>query len=183
MEQIINKFQAELEKDALQYMKESKRVAQYDAVLRDSQRLLSDLSQQTSTMMVHQTELERKLSGIGAFQKELEGNLEKLENHVSDLFDAQAHLQPVDSDLQRENAYSTALECEQKLQGLLGSLEGIGTRIASAQESAYSGEVGDVCRILNMHQMQLFQLERASRAMEHDIDQLSTSLANTPTRT
>jgi len=109
-----------VEKDAIEYINESKRVAHYDAVLRDSQRMLTDLSSQTSRLMVHQTELERILKGIGAHQTELESNLTTLETQVAQVFEAQVHMTPGDADVQRENAYSLALACEQRLQGHFG---------------------------------------------------------------
>jgi hypothetical protein len=44
VEKILNKFQKELEKDTVAYLDQAKRVCQYNAVLRDSQRNLSHLT-------------------------------------------------------------------------------------------------------------------------------------------
>ena len=172
MEQILNKFQAELEKDAVDYLKESKRVAEYDAILRDSQRSLSALSQQTSQLLVQQAELEQVLNGIGAFHGELESTMDLLDSEVDQLFGAQAHMAPLDADLQRENAYATAIQCEQRLQVLSQSITSTLQKVAPQGE----GEVVDIMKILHQHQMQLVQLEQASRAMEHDIGQLNVTL-------
>ena len=44
VEQILNKFQAELDRDTSAFLADAHRVAQYDALLRDSQRNVSNLS-------------------------------------------------------------------------------------------------------------------------------------------
>jgi hypothetical protein len=55
---------------------------------------------------VQRTELENVLNGIGAFHVELENTMDLLDSEVDQLFGAQAHMAPVDADLQRENAYA-----------------------------------------------------------------------------
>jgi chromosome segregation ATPase len=172
VEQILNKFQAELEKDTVAYLNESRRVAEYDAVLRDSQRSLSALSEHTSQLLAQQTDLENILNGIGAFHTELETNLDLLDSEVDQLFGAQSHLAPVDADLQRENAYATAVQCEQRLQVLSQSLSSTLERVAPKGD----GEVADIMKVLHKHQIQLAQLEHVSRSMEQDINQLNVSL-------
>jgi chromosome segregation ATPase len=173
VEQILNKFQAELEKDAVEYLKEAKRVAQYDATLRDSQRALSALSTKTSQLLQQQSELEGMLKGIGAFHSEFEKNLDQLEVQVDQLFGAQSHVVPTDSDVQRENAYSTAVQCEQRLQALQ---EAATTMLQRLELGGGQGPVADIVKILQQHEMQLASLEQTNRAMEHDINQLSLTL-------
>jgi len=172
VEQILNRFQGELERDTVEYLKESRRVAQYDAILRDSQRSLSALTQKTSTLLLQQTELEGMLTGIGTFHSEFENNLDQLEGQVDQLFGAQAHLSPSDADMQRENAYATAVQCDQRLESLSHSVCGTLEQL----EIVGDDEVANILKILHQHQMQLADLEHASRVMEHDIHQLNNSL-------
>jgi len=174
VEQILNKFQGELERDAVEHLKESRRVAQYDAILRDSQRSLSALTQKTSTLLSKQSELEGMLNSIGAFHSEFEKNLDQLEGQVDQLFEVQAHLSPSDADLQRENAYATAVRCNQRLESLTQNVSGTLQQL----EISGDGETSDILRILHQHQMQLVQLEQASRSIDHDINQLSNALSN-----
>ena len=179
VEQILNKFQKELESDAADYMKQAHRVMQYDAVLRDSQRSLSHMSQQTSKLIVQQVELEQLINGIGAFQSELDSNLQIMEAQVDDLFRAQAHLTPVEADRKREQAYNTAVEVDGRISLLTTNLRSSLRQLDGAQETVITGEVGDVCRIINLHQSQLEQLERTTRSMDHDIKQLEQMMAST----
>jgi len=68
VKQILNKFRKELESDAVAYMEQAKRVCEYDAVLRDSQRDLAHLTHQTLRLLLEQEHTEQTLLGIGAFQ-------------------------------------------------------------------------------------------------------------------
>ena len=137
------------------------------------------MSEHTSQRLEQQqTDLERVLQGIGAlFHTELEKNLDLLDSEVDQLFGAQAHMAPVDADLQRENAYATAVQCEQRLLGLSQSISStLENVVAAPSQQGQHGQVADILKILHKHQMQLAQLEHASRAMEHDISQLNVSL-------
>jgi predicted RNase H-like nuclease (RuvC/YqgF family) len=177
VEQILNSFQEQLEKDALQYVREANRVAHYDAILRDSQRNCLSLTNQTSRLFAEQAEMEGIIKNIGAFQSELENNIEVLENNVDDLFQAQAHVAPRDADIERENAYSTALNLDERLSLLSQDLQSTLRLLDESQDQVLRGPVGDVVKILNNHQNGLVQLEQASRSMEQDIAQIERYLA------
>jgi nuclear pore complex protein Nup62 len=177
VEQIMNKFQRELEQDAVAYVEQAKRVAEYDAVLRDSQRDISKLISQTHRVMLQQEEVERTLTGIGAFQTELDSTLDGLENDVDALFGAAEHLSPVDADVERESAYTNAILVEQRLQMLTAQLQDTLGKMAEKQESMLSGDVGKVVQILNQHQNSLTELEVASRQMENDISHVGRILS------
>ena len=160
VEEILNKFQAELEQDALQYTREAQRVARYDAILRDSQRNLLALGNVTSRLLVEQTELESTLKSIDAFQTELDTNLVGLEQHVDELFAAQAHVilkRPICNGNWRIRRQSISMnDCRffpQQLQSTMRLLD-------DSQEKVLTGPVGDVVRILNAHQNGLVELEQ-----------------------
>jgi predicted RNase H-like nuclease (RuvC/YqgF family) len=177
VEQILNSFQEQLEKDALQYVREANRVAHYDAILRDSQRNFLSLTSQTSRLYVEQAELEGVIKNVAAFQSELEKNIEILENNVDDLFQAQAHVAPRDADIQRESAYSTALNVDGRLDLLHQELQSTLRLLDESQDNVLKGPVADVVKILNNHQNGLVQLEQTCRSMEQDIAQMERYLA------
>jgi nuclear pore complex protein Nup62 len=179
VEQILNSFQEQLEKDALQYVREANRVAHYDSILRDSQRNFLSLFHQTSRLMVEQAEMEGVIKNIGAFQSELESNIEVLENNVDDLFQAQAHVAPRDADIEREHAYATALNVDERLDLLSQELQSTLRLLDESQDQVLKGggPVGDIVKILNNHQNGLVQLEQTSRSMEQDITQIERYLA------
>jgi nuclear pore complex protein Nup62 len=177
VEEILNKFQAELEQDVLQYTREAERIARYDAILRDSQRNLLALGNVTSRLFVQQTELESTLKSIDAFQTELDSNLVGLEQHVDELFAAQAHVEPQNADKQRELAYSTAVNIDERLSLLSEQLTSTMRLLDDSQDKVLTGSVGDVVRILNAHQNGLAELEQTSRSMEQDFAQIGRYLA------
>ena len=86
VEQILNKFQAELDRDTSAFLADAHRVAQYDALLRDSQRNVSNLTNQVQKLLVRQAELDRTLNGIGSYQSELSSTLEDIERHADEPF-------------------------------------------------------------------------------------------------
>jgi hypothetical protein len=60
VEQILHKFQKELEKDAVAYLDQAKRVVcEYNAILRDSQPDLSHLTSQTQRLLLEQEQAEQ----------------------------------------------------------------------------------------------------------------------------
>jgi len=176
VEQILNKFQQELEKDAVIYLEEARRVAEYDAILRDSQTDISKLAEQLQRSMVQQKEIEQTVTGIGNFQQELDNNLEAVEQNVDAVFAAQSHLVPIDADMEREAAYKTAATIQQRLQGLEDSLQATMAQMDAAVGGGLTGDVAKIVQILNEHQNSLAALEDMGRRMEHDLAQVNRVL-------
>jgi nuclear pore complex protein Nup62 len=177
VEQILNKFQKELEKDAVSYLDQAKRVCEYDAVLRDSQRDLSHLTSQTQRLLLEQEQVEQTCLGIAAFQDQLEQTLSGVEQHVDELFTSQSHLAPVDADVQRERAYQLAGTIDHRLEQVAESLQTTLGQLTSANSSAFSGETGQIVTILNQHQDGLVRLEAAARKLELDVKHVGRQLA------
>jgi nuclear pore complex protein Nup62 len=178
VEQIINKFQQELEADALKYVEQAKRVCEYDAVLRDSQRDLAHLTTQTQRLMLEQQQVEQTLQGIGAFQDELEQTLSSVEEQVDKLFESQSHLAPQDADVERERAYDMSKTIDNRLDQLMEQLNFTASTLSAANDKAFSGQVGQIVQILNQHQTGLSQLDLSARKMEKDIAIVSRALSS-----
>jgi nuclear pore complex protein Nup62 len=179
VEQILNTFQQEMEKDAKVYLEEARRVAEYDAILRDSQRDLNVLTEQTRLCLIEQKEVEQTLNGIGAMQDEVGRLLETVELNVDELFaSTQSFLMPADADFEREMAYKMAHDVDIRLQTLHSELEDKLTKMDETQERAMSslGDVAKIVQVLNQHQNSLAALEDAGRRMEHDIGQVNRVL-------
>jgi len=77
--QIINALTDQLEKDACEFTKEAERVAEWDAVLRDSQSSVSQLADFVSRVLAQQTDLDRTLASVESFQHELNQSLNGVE--------------------------------------------------------------------------------------------------------
>eukprot|EP00804_Cyclotella_cryptica_P006532 CCRYP_012806-RA/>CCRYP_012806-RA protein AED:0.03 eAED:0.03 QI:630/1/1/1/1/1/2/158/408 len=191
VEQIINRFQSDLETDAIAFLQEAQRVAHYDATLRDTQHSLSELTNMVSRLMVHQSEVDTQLQGIGSYQRELATTLDQLEQNVDELFAAQSGISVQDADIERERAYERALEVDSKLGQMNNVLENVVNDLKAAQERVWSmsgrgqdgygkdEEVGKIIGVFNSHNETLAQLDAKARALEADVTMVGQVLART----
>lgn len=187
IEQILNRFQSELETDAISFMQEAQRVAQYDATLRDTQHSLSDLTNLVSRLMLQQSEVDSQLQGIGSYQCELGGTLDLLERNVDELFAAQSHVHVGDADVEREKSYERALDVDTKLDQMNVVLTNVVNDLNAAQERVWSSsgaaeegkdeEVGKIIGVFNAHHETLAYLESKARAVESDMAMIGQVLA------
>ncbi len=193
MEEILNKFQRQLEEDALAFAEEAKRVCEYDAILRDNHRDLAKLTTEAQRMMIEQEQIEQGLDGIGAFQNQLDATLTEVEEQVDAIFRSQGHLNPIDADKERERAYEMAKGIEYRLDNVTESLRETFETLNQANARAFgppssgdiSGDhatvatVGDVVHILNRHQDGLAELESAAQKLELDCSEVHAMLQTT----
>lgn len=188
IEQILNRFQSELETDAISFMQEAQRVAHYDATLRDTQHSLSDLTNMVSRLMLQQSEVDTQLQGIGSYQRELGGTLDMLERNVDELFAAQSHTDVGEADVAREQSYERALDVDTKLTQMNGVLTNVVHDLNAAQERVWSSsgstadgskneEVGKIIGVFNAHHETLAFLESQARAVESDLGMIGQVLA------
>lgn len=188
IEQILNRFQSELETDAISFMHEAQRVAHYDATLRDTQHSLSDLTNLVSRLMLHQSEVDTQLQGIGSYQCELGGTLDLLERNVDELFAAQSHVNVGNADVEREKSYERALDVDTKLDQMNVALTNVVNDLNAAQERVWSSsgsrveegkdeEVGKIIGVFNAHHETLVYLESKARAVESDMAMIGQVLA------
>lgn len=167
-------------------MADAHRVAQYDALLRDSQRNVSNLTNQVQKLLVRQAELDRTFNGIGSYQSELSSTLEGIERHVDELFASQSHLVPEDADVEREKAYANAIDIDGRLAGMNDGLRSILGSLEAAQERAFAtgaggdgadGEVGQILATMNANHDILAHLEAAARRIEGDVGAVGMALS------
>jgi nuclear pore complex protein Nup62 len=79
VQEIINSFSEHLENDAIEFVKQAQRVAEWDAVLRNSQAGMEGLTEKISQLLFQQQEVDRTLNAISAYQKETESTLDVVE--------------------------------------------------------------------------------------------------------
>ena len=190
IEQILNRFQSELETDTISFLQEAQRISQYDATLRDTQHSLSELANMVSRLMLHQNEVGTQLQGIGSYQNELGATLDQLEQNVDELFAAQSNVSVESADIEREKAYERALEIDSKLGQMGNVLENVVSDLNAAQERVWSSssgavgadgegkddEVGKIIGVFNAHHETLAYLENRARAVESDLVMISRVL-------
>ena len=190
VEQILNRFQSELETDTIAFLHEAQRIAHYDSTLRDTQHSLSELASMVSRLMIHQQEVDSQLQGIGSYQKEMATTLDQLEQNVDELFAAQSGISVQDVDIERERAYERAMEVDSKLGQMCNVLENVVGELNAAQERVWSmsrrqdgydedKDVGKIIRVFNSNNETLAQLEAKARNLEADVTMVSQVLAKT----
>jgi len=188
VEQILNRFQSELETDAIAFLSEAQRVAHYDATLRDSQASLSELANAVSRLMLHQTEVNAQLQGIGSYQDELSKTLDLLERNVDELFAGRSNIRVEDADIDRERSYERAIDVDNKLDSMCSTLRHVVNDLDAAQERFWSStlrsngeggddEVGKIIGVFNAHHETLGHLESKARSLESDLTMISQVLA------
>ena len=190
IEQILNRFQSELETDTIAFLTEAQRIAHYDATLRDTQHSLSELTNMVSRLMLHQSEVDTQLSGIGSYQNELSTTLDVLERNVDELFASQSNVNVQDSDIEREKSYERAIIIDKKLDGMVSTLNHVVNDLNAAQERVWSAsssgggeggkndeEVGKIISVFNAHHDTLAYLEGKARSVESDLRMIDQVLA------
>ena len=192
VEGILNRFQKELEDDALAFLDQASRVCTFDAVVRDSQRALSQLATVTQRLLLEQEQVESMLIGIDSFQGQLEQTLDHVEAQVDQLFVGQSHLSPHDADVQRERAYQMALTVDSQLETLESTLastmQELSTAASTTSLSSSSSssttphgtnkkmDASLLVAVLNQHQDSLLAVDAATRQLELDVKHVGKML-------
>jgi len=145
--------------------------------------------------MLRQAELDRTLNGIGSYQSELSSTMDGVERHVDELFASQSHCTPDDSDVEREQAYATAIELDGRLAGMNNVLKSLLGSLDAAQESAFAsgrgggggemdgsgggggGDVGQILRVMNAHHDTMAYLEASARRIENGVGAVGRALS------
>jgi len=173
----LNKFQKELEQDSIAFLDQAKRVCEYDAILRDSQRDLAQITQQTQRLLLEQEQMEKALQGIDSYQVELSSTLDNVSKHVDELFHNQSHLAPQDADVERERAYQMSQTIAQRLDELENGLGDTMKTLSDHASDMGTGGPNCLLTILNQHQDAILSLEGVARKLEMDAEHVGRMLA------
>jgi chromosome segregation ATPase len=181
VEEVINDWNVQLEQDATAFINEAVRVGEWDAQLRDNQQEITGLADQVQRLLLAQDELDRTMGSVSSNQQELDQTLEALEAQVDDLFDRRRSRTPDDADLERERMFQLAIDVDQQLSGMLGTLKGLVQGLNDSFDRANSSgsTVSKVVKILNAHQQALHWLETTSKKVEADLGTVNRQLKHT----
>ena len=172
LEQIINGLSSNVESATLQYLTQATRVAQQDALLRDSQRNISELSQNVSKLYVQQEELDRRLSQVGDVQGNLNAKLDGLESQVDILFERTMSTGGADdADKEREKYFNIAMATDNRLMQLEGAMEDLEKQLQGLQDECVdSGSLGNIVQVMNHHFSMLSSLETSCATINSDMN-------------
>jgi len=163
----------QLNKDAIAFTNEAKRVAGWDSVLRDSTRNILELSDNVSKLLLQEHDVEQTLGSVNAYQNDLVHSLELIEQNIDAVFSHPQNASPNDADAQREQAFQTALTIDHRLTAISGALDEIVRDLNAAQEQQQQGGVlGEIVGIMNAHYETLSWLEGEASSVESEVRQI-----------
>ena len=183
VEEIINSLSQSLESCSIQFLNQARRVASQDELLRLSQSDIYNLSNQLSTLLVQQEELDQRLTQVGDVQNNLISELDTLEGQVDTLFERSmgalegGHVD--DADAERERYFSLAIETEGRLTSLEEEIETIEKSLQSLRELNNDNSNDDLAIILktmNQNHDLLSALEGRCAKIESDMHLVSKSM-------
>jgi nuclear pore complex protein Nup62 len=178
LEQIINSISSQLEDSTLGYITQARRIAQQDALLRDSQRNISHLSTEVTKLLVQQEELDRGLSQIGDVQDNLNSCLDGLEGQVDTLFERTMTSVGIDdADMERERYFDLAIQTEGRMSHLESVVEDLEKNLKDLQsDHLEGGDLGKVVQVMSRQHDMLSGLESSCARIEADMHLVSRKL-------
>lgn len=109
MEEILNLWTKELEKQTKDFHQQANQVAKWDQQLIENGNKISQLHDNVTKVEVTQREIDQNLEYINSQQEELNTILDSYEKQIKEVFDESNLQQPMQpADLQREKAYGLA---------------------------------------------------------------------------
>jgi chromosome segregation ATPase len=173
-EMIINDWTAALEKDAQLFTSVAKKVAEHDGVLRDSNRSISELTDNVLKLCMDQEEVDDNLTAVTNRQGDLEAKLDVLEKDIDAVFASRSNLSPQDADIQRELAYQRAIDVYTRLDAVKSSTAAIANDLnANSENNNAEGSLGKIVQILNAHFDTLSYIENKSKEIEREVENLN----------
>ncbi|KAG1060945.1 hypothetical protein G6F42_027820 [Rhizopus arrhizus] len=178
MEDILNLWTKELEKQTKDFHKQANQVAQWDQQLIENGSKISTLHENVTKVEVTQREIDQNLSYINAQQEELNLILDNYEKQIKDIFDESNLQQPMQAaDEQREKAYGLAesLNCQlddvnKNLNVMVEEINKMGNA-KQATSNDDDDVVSQIVQILNSHLSSLQWIDTHSIQLQNKIQE------------
>nr|CCA22034.1 nuclear pore glycoprotein putative [Albugo laibachii Nc14] len=178
VEEIINMWSEQLERNAETFTKEAVKVCNWDMELMESQKLLGDIANDVRRIQVGQKELDVNLDTIFAYQNELNSTLSELEQSVEKMYESQDQM-PIAADIEREQTLQLAVDVDDQLNTLTDTLKETVESMNQAQRETMDDDnpITQIIKVLNVHHNSLRWIEDNSSRMNQEINQLTKKLS------
>ena len=179
VEEVINNWNALLEKSVGDFMGVASRVSEWDEALRQNEAHIKSVWDDVMRLQITQKELNQMVSTVDDVQDEMERELDELEASVDGILASSgSNLQPQDADLEREGMYQMALDVQERLTAMHTTLHGVVTSMNNSFERGAGGNSNSalVLRTMNNHHHLLEHLDRECRGLEDEAKWLSRLL-------
>ncbi|KAI7894248.1 Nsp1-like C-terminal region-domain-containing protein [Mucor mucedo] len=182
MEDILNLWTKELEKQTKDFHKQANQVAKWDQQLIENGNKITSLHENVTKVEVTQREIDQNLEYINTQQEELNAILDTYEKQIMEVFDESNLQQPMQpADVQRERAYGMAESLNAQLDDVNRNLNVMVEEInkmGSSQQLSTTDEndddvVGQIVQILNSHLSSLQWIDTHSIDLQNKIQEVS----------
>ncbi|KAI8376882.1 Nsp1-like C-terminal region-domain-containing protein, partial [Blakeslea trispora] len=179
MEDVLNMWTKELEKQTTEFHKQATQVAQWDQQLIENGNKISTLHDNVTKVEVTQREIEQNLSYISAQQEEINSILDNYEKQIKEIFDENNLQQPMQpADVQREKSYGLAESLNSQLDDVSRNLNIMVEEInkmgnAKQMTTEEDDTVGQIVQILNAHLSSLQWIDTHSMKLENKIQEVT----------
>ncbi|CAM9737055.1 unnamed protein product [Chrysoparadoxa australica] len=179
--EITNDWNKQLREDAATFTTEALKVAAWDTQLRDNQKAITELADQVQRMLLVHQELENKVTAVSTSQTEMDQALQTLETQVDGLFKKNQSRVPDDADVEREQTYQLAIDLDQQLTTMLGTLRDVvkGLNESFSAQSDSSSTVVKIIKVLNAHHHSLSWLETSAKKLQVEVGSASREMRAT----
>jgi nuclear pore complex protein Nup62 len=182
MEDILNLWTKELEKQTKDFHKQANQVAKWDQQLIENGNKISTLHENVTKVEVTQREIDQNLEYINSQQEELNAILDTYEKQIKQVFEENNLQQPMQpADLQREKAYGLAESLNSQLDDVNKNLNIMVEEINKMANGANARQVstgddedvvGQIVQILNSHLSSLQWIDENSMKLQSKIQEV-----------
>ncbi|ORE18459.1 hypothetical protein BCV71DRAFT_115128 [Rhizopus microsporus] len=179
MEEILNFWTKELERQTKDFHKQATQVSQWDQQLIENGNKIAALHENVKKVELLQQEIDSNLGYINTQQEELSSLLDQYEKQIKDVFNESNLQQPMQTaDTQREKAYGLAESLNSQLDDvnrnlniMVEEINKMGTTKQSAGDE--DDVVGQIVQILNSHLSSLQWIDTHSAKLQNKIQEVS----------
>ncbi|KAL1918902.1 uncharacterized protein VTP21DRAFT_2283 [Calcarisporiella thermophila] len=179
MEEILNRWSAELDSCVREFHKQAVDVAEWDRILIENGSQITKLYNETLQAEATQTQIDQSLEYIESQQRELSNVLDTYERQVHEMFEA-GNATTTDgmqrADEEREKAYHLAESLNKQLDDMSTNLKNMIDEINRAGYSRVENEddpLDQVVKILNAHLTSLNWIDSNAAVLQQKVQEVS----------
>lgn len=175
VEEIINEWNSELEKQAQAFVKHAAALAAWDRHILSNRHSLLEVEGELKSVAAGQETLERKLFLLETHQKEIHDALSSIEGEAERICNSERNLLDAES-LERDHLYARAEAVSSSLLLVGGELESAVASINDLNAASIgdsSSPVGAIVRILNNQLQALTQIDNRVNDLATELERIT----------
>lgn len=177
MEEILNRWNQELEQDVAYFTNLAVQVGRWDRQLLETGDKILTLHGEVQKVQVQQKELDSNLVMIESQQNDLQSMLDGIEKQVQSLYNSDSP-NFTSADEERSNAYQLAEDVTRQLDQMSGTLKDMINKLNTSYESSVdpNNKITQIVQILNVHLGALHWIDQQTSELQQNIQVASKQL-------